>query len=143
MPRTERKLHVHAAELSCQSPVLMLWIDDVDLRAATKRAHGDSREEIRLACSRVPEDPNVGVGVSALVEGVDEHGHAGRAIPSDHQPANLLNIGFVPGKEGRKCAGVDDAQASQTVRATGQAGKKTITHAERARLEVAEDGAGS
>ncbi|HKW60896.1 MAG TPA: hypothetical protein VJR46_14195 [Candidatus Dormibacteraeota bacterium] len=139
----ESQSNVDAAELLGQAAVLMLGVDDEDLDAHAQRSDRERREEVRLAGAGVAEDADIGVGVAALVEGIDEHRRAGRPVATGEQSARLLEVRLVPGKEGDKRCRVDDALALEAVRAAGARGEEAVEHPEGAGSELAEHRAGS
>jgi hypothetical protein len=47
----------------------------------------------------MPEDADVGVGVSTLIERIDEHGCTCGGMATDYKSAWLLEVRFVPWEE--------------------------------------------
>ena len=88
----------------------------------------------------MPEDSDVRVRVTALVERIDQHRSAGRAIAANEQAAKLLQVGLEPGKEGHEGCGIKDPSSLQPIRSALPCRDQAIEHAEGARLEFAEDG---
>ena len=139
MSGTQRQLHVDAAELSRQVAVLVLGIDDEDLDALAQRAHGQGRQQIGLARSRVSEDTDIGVGVKPLVKRIDEDRSARGSVAADEQAPRLLQVGLAPGKEGDQRGRVEDPFALQAVGAALLGGQEAVEHAKGAGLKVAQD----
>ena len=115
----------------------MLGIDDIDLDPAAKRPHGDRRQKVGLSRARVAEHADVGIGIAALIEWVDNHRGSSRTVTTNHHPAWLLEICVGPREEGDKGARVEDALAIETVDSCGQGGQVCVEHPERARLDFA------
>src|SRR5258708_35020415 len=135
MPRTEGQLHIDPTDLMGQSSVLVLGVDDENLDALAQRAQRERREKVSLAGARVPDHPDVRVGVAPLLERVDQHGCPGRAVPANHQAASLLKIWFQPRKERAERRGVQYALASETVDAEWKRGEKSLEHPQGAGLK--------
>src|SRR3989442_11561988 len=142
MAGTQRELHIDSAQVARKAPVLVLWIDDENLRAATERPHQKRRHEVGLARARVSEHSDIRVGVTLLIEWVDEHGGAGRTVSAHDKTARLSDLGMCPRKQCDQCTGVEDPLAPKTIGASRQRRKVPIEHAESARLQVAQDRAG-
>src|SRR5579864_3751542 len=98
MPGPKRELDIDAAELLRQAAVLVLGGDHIDVGAGAKSTHHECRKEVRLAGARVPEHGDVRVGVTALIEWIDQHGRAGGCVAADEEPARFLKIRLVPWK---------------------------------------------
>src|SRR2546425_10312531 len=96
MARTQRELHIDSAQVARKAPVLVLWIDDETLRAAAERPHQKRRHEVGLARARVSEHSDIRVGVTLLIEWVDEHGGAGRAVSAHDKSFNVSEPGKFP-----------------------------------------------
>jgi len=138
----EGELDVDASEPASQAAVLVLGVDDEDLGARAERAYGESRKQVGLAGARMAKDRDVRVRVATVVEGIDQDRGAGRTVAADEQPAGLLQVGFVPRKEGDQRGRVEDALALEAVRPAGLDGEKAGQHAKCAALDLAEDGTG-
>src|SRR5258708_31128766 len=125
--------------MSRKVAVLVLGIDHVNLRAAPERPHQEHRQQVRLARARIAEDPDVGVRVTVLVEGVDEHWRTARAAFAHHQAAGLLKVRAGPREKRDQGAGVKDAPAPETIDTNRRSCDMAVEHSERAGLKLAED----
>ena len=139
MTRAKRQSYVDAAQLSSETAVLMLWVDDVHADAAADRAHHDGRQQVRLARTRMAEYTDVGVRIKTLIERIDQHWRPCRGVAPDEQSTGLLHVRLVPRKEGREGTGVEDALALQSVRAARPGCNVPIEHAEVAGSQLAKN----
>ena len=121
----------------------MLGIDQEYLSARSESTHRERRQQVRLARARVPEDSDVGVRISMRVEWIDRHRAAGRAIAANDQPARLLKVGVEPRQKRSERACVEHPLALQAVDADTLSCEKAVEHAKSARLEPAQDCAGT
>src|ERR1700674_5031535 len=125
---------VDAAAPAGEPAILVLGIDDIDLDAVAQSAHRDGREQVGLSRARMPEHPDVCIGVAVLIEGVDEHWRARVPVAADHQPTARLQVRFVPRKEGDQRCRVDDPLALEAVRTSWLRGNVAVQHPKHARL---------
>ena len=86
------------------------------------------------------EYADIRVGVAPLVEGVDKHRRSGRDISSDDQPARLLKVRLEPRKESDQGACVEDTLAANALDTQWLRREIAVDHAQRAGLELAENG---
>src|SRR5260370_41609966 len=107
------------------------------MNAAAQRSHQQHRKQVRLARSRIAEDPDVGVRIAALVEGVDQHGGTAGATGAHNQSAWLLNVGAGPREESGQRARVEDPLATEAINTSGKSRDVAVEHSKRARLELA------
>jgi len=119
----------------------VLGIDHVNLDAKPERSHQKRRQQVRLARSGIAEDSDVGVRMTLLVEGVDEHRRTTRAAAAHDQAGGLLHVRTGPREERDQRARVEDAPALETIDTSRKGRDMAIDHSERARLYLAEDGA--
>ncbi len=135
----QRKLHVDSTEQFGQAAVLVLRINEEHLHATTEGRHRKRREQVGLACARMAEDRDVGVGVALVVEGIEHDRPAGCAIGANDQTTGLGQLRVQPGQHRRQRAGVEHSLATHAVQA-GRLGRQiAVEHAERAWFEPAQD----
>ena len=138
MAGSQRKLHVHSAEALRQAAVLVLRVDHEHLRAAAQRTHRQRRQQVSLAGARMPEDPDVGVGVLALIERIQHHRRPRRTTAPENEAARLRDLDVEPRQKCRECAGVQNSPSLQPVRRAGQRRDVSVGHSERALLQPAD-----
>src|SRR4029077_20837952 len=80
--------------------------------------------------------------MTRLIKRVDDNGSTTRVVAADDETTGLLDFPTQPGKEGCQRRGVENTLAAEAVDASRQCREVAVEHPERARLDLAERGAG-
>src|ERR671936_919764 len=130
MARTGRKVEVGPPQVADHAAVFGLWIEYDRPEPAGIAAEHYRRRRVTLSGSGMRQHRNVGIGKTALIEGI-EHAEPTRVlVVAPVVAVRICQVFLQPGKHRGDRARVQDVLASEQVHPEWPAGKERLPHLE-------------